>query len=236
MTALKRTDAGVWCSGCLPQAFNQRRLRQCSRPVQAPQTCAAQGRKAPQRQSSRQQPSRQTPADDGISGQSIQVLTVNHPDGAPIVPPQSNPNGTSALEQEPDESRDFAIAMAEIAHETKGSDIVVLHVAPLIYWTSYMVIVTVFSRPQLGAVLGRMEKEAAERWGRQLSQGGHPGRTEWEVLDLQDVVVHVFTAEQREFYEIESFYGAAEEVDLPFLQQDSTAAAGSSVAVDWRSS
>lgn len=64
---------------------------------------------------------------------------MNHPDGAPIVPPQSNPNGTSALEQEPDESRDFAIAMAEIAHETKGSDIIVLHVAPLIYWTSYMV-------------------------------------------------------------------------------------------------
>lgn len=111
-----------------------------------------------------------------------------------------------------------------------------------------------------------MEKEADERWGRQLGQGGHPGRcaakhlaaccttlescaaiftfqsasvqiirafaitlsalkctcpttcrTEWEVLDLQDVVVHVFTAEQREFFDLETFYGAAEEVELPFV-------------------
>lgn len=55
------------------------------------------------------------------------------------MPPKSNPDGTSALELEADESRDFAVAMARIAHETKGSDIMVLHVAPLIYWTSYMV-------------------------------------------------------------------------------------------------
>ena len=67
------------------------------------------------------------------------MLTVNPPEGAPIVSPQSNANGSSELQQEPDESRDFAVAMARIAHETKGSDIMVLHVAPLIYWTSYMV-------------------------------------------------------------------------------------------------
>jgi hypothetical protein len=30
------------------------------------------------------------------------------------------------------------------------------------------------------------------------------------------VVVHVMTADQREYYDLESFYGAAEEVDLPF--------------------
>lgn len=37
------------------------------------------------------------------------------------------------------------------------------------------------------------------------------------MLDLQDVVVHVFTAEQREFFDLETFYGAAEEVELPFV-------------------
>ena len=38
------------------------------------------------------------------------------------------------------------------------------------------VLVTVFSRPQLGAILGKMEKEAAERWDRKLSERGQPGR------------------------------------------------------------
>ena len=37
-------------------------------------------------------------------------------------------------------------------------------------------------------------------------------RGEWEVLDFGDAVIHVFTAEQREYYDLESFYGAAEEV------------------------
>ena len=39
-----------------------------------------------------------------------------------------------------------------------------------------------------------------------------PRRGEWEVLDFGDAVIHVFTAEQREYYDLESFYGAAEEV------------------------
>ena len=50
--------------------------------------------------------------------------------------------------------------------------------------TCLQVFVTVFSRPQLGAVLGKMEKEADERWGRQLGQGGHPGRCAVKHLPL----------------------------------------------------
>lgn len=37
------------------------------------------------------------------------------------------------------EARDFAIAMAKIADDTKATDLSVLHVAPLVSWTSYMV-------------------------------------------------------------------------------------------------
>lgn len=33
-----------------------------------------------------------------------------------------------------------------------------------------------------------------------------PGTSPWETLDFGDVVVHVFTAQQREYYDIESFY------------------------------
>lgn len=93
---------------------------------------------APHKQLARQS-SRKDPVSDGFTGLPASVLTVNLPEGAPIMPLQSNPDGTSPVELEPDESRDFAVAMARIAHETKGSDIMVLHVAPLIYWTSFMV-------------------------------------------------------------------------------------------------
>jgi hypothetical protein len=46
-----------------------------------------------------------------------------------------------------------------------------------------------------------------------------PGSSPWEVLDFGDVGVHVFNGEQRDYYDIESFYAAAAEVDLPFLEQ-----------------
>ena len=61
----------------------------------------------------------------------------------------------------------FAEAMAQIADDTKGQDIMLLHVEPLSSWTSYMLLVTVASRPQLNAVLAKIEKEAElPKWQR----------------------------------------------------------------------
>lgn len=109
-----------------------------------------------------------------------------------------------------------AIAMAEIANDTKGEDITVLHVAPLVSWTSYMVFVTVFSKPQLEAILGKLLVDAVEKWDRQVQQGGRSSRSEWELLDLGDVVIHVFTERERAHYDLEQFYSAAERVQLSF--------------------
>ncbi|GLC46982.1 hypothetical protein PLESTM_002003300 [Pleodorina starrii] len=111
-------------------------------------------------------------------------------------------------------SKQFAIAVARVIDEVKCNDIVVLDVAPVVSWTSFLVIGTVFSKPQLLAALARVEKAAAEHFGR--ARLNLPGSSPWETLDFGDVVVHLFTAEQREYYDIESFYAAAEEVELPF--------------------
>jgi hypothetical protein len=42
----------------------------------------------------------------------------------------------------------------------------------------------------------------------------------------QTVVLHVFTPDQREQYDIESFYAAAEEVPLPFVAEGSLGGGG----------
>ena len=93
-----------------------------------------------------------------------------------------------------------------------------------------MVFVTIFSRPQLNAVLGKLEKEAAQNWGRTPTPPG--GRSAWEILDLGDIVVHIMSADMREHYAIEEFYGASEEVALPFLH--GPAAASSDGLAGWR--
>lgn len=71
--------------------------------------------------------------------------------------------------EEDRESRDFAVAMAKVGWDTKAEGIRVLHVAPLVYWTSYMVVLNIKSRPQLQAVIAKMERMAEEQFDRKLS-------------------------------------------------------------------
>jgi ribosome-associated protein len=128
----------------------------------------------------------------------------------------------STSEQDVDEFwRRFVVAMAKVADDTKCEDIIAYDVQSLVNWTSYMIICSVFSRPQLLAVLAKMEKVAEEEFViiKQNSLGTSP----WEVLDFGPVVVHVFTAEQREYYDLESFYGTAEEIELSLGQGASSA-------------
>ena len=73
------------------------------------------------------------------------------------------------------DSQTFAIAMATVGDDTKGKDIMLLHVEPLSSWTSYMLLITVSSKPQLNAVLARMEKEAEAVWHRPRTHKS-PGR------------------------------------------------------------
>lgn len=104
----------------------------------------------------------------------------------------------------------LAVDLARVASDTKASDVMVLDVAPLVSWTSYLVIASVNSRPQLMAVLARCEQKAAAVG---VERRNNPtGRSQWECVDLGSVVVHVMTPAQREAYALEDFYGAADEV------------------------
>ena len=45
-----------------------------------------------------------------------------------------------------------AVEMAKVASDVKASDIKVLFVKPLVYWTRFFIIATAFSRPQIDAI------------------------------------------------------------------------------------
>lgn len=77
---------------------------------------------------------------------------------------------TEEDKQKDAESRACAIAMAKIAWDTKAEDVTVLHVAPLVYWCSYMVMATVKSRPQMQAVVAKVEQAAEQTWDRRISE------------------------------------------------------------------
>ena len=123
---------------------------------------------------------------------------------------EGNPVG-----EQDEELERFALGLAQVADGMKAESISVLDVSQCCSWCSFMVLVSVFSRPQLGAVLARLEESAQQEYGRPQQAETRPGKSEWEVLDFGDVVVHVMSPRQREFYDLESFYVDAVEVPLP---------------------
>lgn len=106
------------------------------------------------------------------------------------------------------EARSFAKAAAQIADEQRCSDIVVLDLKGKSPATDYFVIATGTSDRQRRSAADEICKVARER-GRQRfgSAGYEQGR--WILLDFVDVVIHIFDAEYRDYYDLELLWGDA---------------------------
>ncbi|KAJ6417412.1 hypothetical protein OIU84_003183 [Salix udensis] len=131
---------------------------------------------------------------------------------------RSNDNKPPTAEVDDDaESLSFAVEMAKVASDVKASDIRVLFVKPLVYWTRFFIIATAFSRPQIDAINSRMRDLAEKKYGRVSTGDTKPNS--WTLLDFGDVVIHIFLPPQREFYNLEEFYGNATLIELPFENQ-----------------
>lgn len=78
---------------------------------------------------------------------------------------------------------------------------------------------THITHTQLLAALARIDKMVKEDVESGRERLNQPGSSPWECLDYGSVVIHLFTQEQRELYDVEGFYAAAEEVELPFVVQ-----------------
>ena len=110
-------------------------------------------------------------------------------------------------------SKQIAYLIAEAADDKKAQDIVLLKVAEVSYLTDYFVVVTGFSKPQLRAICDSIEQKVAENL--ELEPIRIEGKTDgrWVLIDYGEVIVHVFLPEEREFYNLEAFWGHADRID-----------------------
>ena len=115
----------------------------------------------------------------------------------------------------PDHGRDRALAAARVAEETRGIDVRILDLRGITPVFDYFVIATGSSRRQLHAMADEIEamlkKEHRDR--KRGAEGYEEGR--WIVLDYGDVIVHLFDAEAREYWDIERLWGDAIQVPVP---------------------
>lgn len=121
----------------------------------------------------------------------------------------------SRKDVEIDRARELALAAARVAEETRGTDICVLDLREITPVFDYFVIATGSSRRQMHAMADEIEavlkKEHKDR--KRGAEGYEEGR--WIVLDYGNVMVHLFDAEARDYWDIENLWSDAKRVAVP---------------------
>jgi len=110
------------------------------------------------------------------------------------------------------DSRRMAVAAARAAGSKQAADIVILDVHDLIVITDFFVIATGTSDRQVKTIVEEVEKALRETGMKPLRREGET-EAQWVLLDYVDVVVHVFSKEQREYYDLERLWRDAPRVE-----------------------
>jgi ribosome-associated protein len=109
-------------------------------------------------------------------------------------------------------SVDLACVAARAASEKQGEDVLVLDVRDLITITDYFVIASGSSDRQVKTIAEEVEKALKDRGVKPVRVEG-ASSSRWVLLDFVDLVVHVFSQEQRDFYRLERLWVDAPRVD-----------------------
>ncbi|WP_421655177.1 ribosome silencing factor [Leptothermofonsia sp. ETS-13] len=116
-----------------------------------------------------------------------------------------------------DPSLRLAMAIAHAAEERKGADVAILRVADVSPLADYFVIVTGFSKVQVRAIARSIEEKVEEDLQRAPAHIEGQAEGTWILLDYEDVIVHTMLSQERDFYNLEAFWGHAERVNLEAL-------------------
>tara|TARA_R110002072_G_scaffold927_1_gene7389 strand:- start:51197 stop:51637 length:441 start_codon:yes stop_codon:yes gene_type:complete len=126
-----------------------------------------------------------------------------------------------------DENFETARLVARIADDFRGKDILLLDMRSITPIVDFFVIVTATSQRQMKALGEEVARVMKKRGQRRLGEEGADGDGVWVLQDFGDIVLHVFSPEGRELYDLEGLWADAPRLELE-LSQNSAAADESS--------
>jgi ribosome-associated protein len=122
----------------------------------------------------------------------------------------------------PADSDRLARLVASLLISRKAEDVAILKMDEVLPLTDYFVIATGQNSRHVRALRDAVEKGLKKY--RVLPMNRSPKEAKnWVLLDYGDVVVHLFSPESREFYDLENLWGDAEDLpldDLPDVPPD----------------
>jgi len=119
---------------------------------------------------------------------------------------------SAAAELTPSEA--LARRVAELADSKAATEIVVLDMRGLVSYTDFLVICTARNERQARAIADEVKLKLKTE-GKLLPSGSEAAESAgWIVLDYLDCVLHVFTAEARQRYQLEDLWREAPKLQL----------------------
>lgn len=108
---------------------------------------------------------------------------------------------------------EIAQLAATAAEEKKALEVTILDIRGLSVFADYFVICHGNSQTQVQAIVNGIKEKVLEA---NIPLKGIEGFQEarWVLMDLGDVVVHVFHKDEREFYDLERLWGDAQKINV----------------------
>ena len=121
------------------------------------------------------------------------------------------------VKKAPDTARDLALFCADMIEAKRGFDVTILNVSKDLQITDYFVICSGRSNKQNQAIAytfldnySKLARYGCSKPSYNSMQGFREGQ--WIVVDLGAVVVHIFSEQLRQYYDLEFLWSAAPKV------------------------
>ncbi|MHC4552171.1 MAG: ribosome silencing factor [Planctomycetota bacterium] len=111
------------------------------------------------------------------------------------------------------EDKELAITAATIARDRNCTNLKILDLTGISPATNFFVIATGTSPRQARSVADEISVEAKAQGHQRFGLAGYD-TGHWILLDFVSVVVHIFSEEQRDYYNLEMLWGDAKELTI----------------------
>ncbi len=102
----------------------------------------------------------------------------------------------------------------KLLNDANGSDITVLDISELSNFTDYFIITTALSRSHLKQLMEEIPYNSKK------NDSEYPNAIEgtpdsgWIVIDFSDIVIHIFSKEKRDYYNLERIWGQGKRINI----------------------
>lgn len=115
------------------------------------------------------------------------------------------------------ESKKMALLAVEALEDKKAEDITIIDISEVSVFADYFIIADGSNRNQVQAMADSAE-EALGRAGYDAKQIEGYQSANWILMDYKDIIVHVFSKEDRAFYDLERIWRDGKQISKEDLQ------------------